>query len=124
MSDLGNKGIFAENLTRYVECSGKTQKEIAEDLGVPYSTFNEWTKGKKYPRMDKVELLANYFSIKKSDLIERKVTEETKKENDELAKIIVRLRTDAEFCDLVCTLAKLDKEQVASAKSFLNAFLK
>lgn len=124
MSDLGNKEIFAENLTKYVARSGKTQKEIAESLNVPYSTFNEWTKGRKYPRMDKVEILANYFSIKKSDLIERKVTEEIKKDNDELANIIVKLRIDSNFLSLVKTLAELDEEQIASAKQFLNAFLK
>ena len=47
---------------------------MAEDIGVATSTFNDWVKGKKYPRIDKIELLANYFKIKKSDLIEDKTT--------------------------------------------------
>jgi transcriptional regulator with XRE-family HTH domain len=51
---------------------GKEQKEIAEIVGVAPSTFNAWVKAKKYPRMDKVELLANYFGILKSDLIEER----------------------------------------------------
>ena len=74
MSNIGNKEIFAKNLTYYLSVCGKEQKEVAEDIGVPTSTFNEWTKGKKYPRIDKIELLANYFKIKKSDLIEDKKT--------------------------------------------------
>ena len=72
MSGIGNKKIFAKNLSYYVKRSGRDQKEIAEALGVAASTFNEWVKGKKYPRIDKIEMLANYFGILKSDLIEDK----------------------------------------------------
>ena len=71
MSDIGNKEIFAKNLTYYIEKHGKEQKEIAEVIGVAPSTFNNWVKGNKYPRIDKIERLANYFGIMKSDLIER-----------------------------------------------------
>lgn len=70
MSDIGNKEIFAKNLTYYIEKHGKEQKEIAEVIGVAPSTFNNWVKGNKYPRIDKIERLANYFGIMKSDLIE------------------------------------------------------
>lgn len=66
------KKIFARNLTRYIAQSGKTQKELADMLGVAQSTFNNWCTGVRYPRMDKVEQLADYFGIKKSDLIEEK----------------------------------------------------
>lgn len=70
MSNIGNKEIFAQNLNRYLNRSGVDQKIVAEAVGVAASTFNEWTKGKKYPRIDKIELLAQYFGILKSDLIE------------------------------------------------------
>lgn len=72
MSGLGNKEIFAKNLSFYISRSRRDQKEIAEAVGVAPSTFNEWVKGKKYPRIDKIEILANYFGILKSDLIEDK----------------------------------------------------
>ena len=72
MSNIGNKETFARNLAYYVRLSGRDQKEIAEFVGVAPSTFNEWIKGKKYPRIDKIEMLANYFRILKSDLIEDK----------------------------------------------------
>ena len=74
MSNIGNKETFAKNLTYYLSICGKEQKEVAGDIGVATSTFNEWVKGKKYPRIDKIEMLANYFRIKKSDLIEDKKT--------------------------------------------------
>lgn len=70
MSNLGNKEIFAKNLAYYLEKTGRDQKEVAEAVGVAPSTFNEWMRAKKYPRIDKIEMLANYFGILKSDLIE------------------------------------------------------
>ena len=70
MSALGNKEVFAKNLAMYLERSGRSQREMAEIVGVSSSTFNDWAKGRKYPRIDKIEFLANYFGIKKSDLIE------------------------------------------------------
>ena len=72
MSNIGNKEVFARNLSYYLRMKGRDQKEVAEVVGVAPSTFNEWVKGKKYPRIDKIELLANYFGILKSDLIEDK----------------------------------------------------
>ena len=71
MSNIGNKEIFAKNLAYYLERSGKDQKVVAEAVGVAPSTFNEWMRAKKYPRIDKIEMLAKYFGILKSDLIEK-----------------------------------------------------
>lgn len=70
MGSIGNKEIMARNLTKYVELSGKQDKDIAEEIGVSKATFSEWKNGKKYPRIDKIERLALYFHIEKSDLIE------------------------------------------------------
>lgn len=72
MSNIGNKETFAKNLSYYLQRCGRDQKEVAEVVGVAPSTFNEWVKAKKYPRIDKIEILANYFGILKSDLIEEK----------------------------------------------------
>ena len=69
-TDLGNKEIFSRNLRRYIDSSDVTQKEVAKAIGVSTGTFNDWVKGRAYPRMDKVQLLAEYFGIKKSDLVE------------------------------------------------------
>ena len=69
---MDNKDIFALNLKRYMEMKGKSRNDISEALGISYFTVSDWVNGKKYPRMDKVEMLANYFGIQKSDLIECK----------------------------------------------------
>lgn len=69
---MDNKNIFASNLRRYMDINDKSRKEVCEAIGVSYYTFSDWVNGKKYPRMDKVERLAAYFGILKSDLIEDK----------------------------------------------------
>ena len=72
MSDIGNKEVMAKNLAFYLERSGKTQSDVCDSLSIATSTFNNWIMGNKYPRIDKIEMLANYFGIQKSDLIEDK----------------------------------------------------
>jgi transcriptional regulator with XRE-family HTH domain len=69
---MDNKDIFSSNLKMYMELSGKSRNDISNALGISYFTITDWVKGKKYPRMDKVEMLANYFGIPKSYLIEEK----------------------------------------------------
>lgn len=72
MSDLGNKEIFAKNLQYYMKINNKTRTDVCRDLEIPYSTFTDWCNANIYPRIDKIQLLANYFSIQKADLVENK----------------------------------------------------
>ena len=70
MSNLGNKEIMAKNIQYYMDKYDKTRQEMCEALGVKYTTFTDWVKGNSYPRIDKIELMANYFGISKADLVE------------------------------------------------------
>lgn len=67
---MDNKYIFSRNLKRLMDKKQVSRKDIADYLGISYFTVSDWVNGKKYPRMDKVELLAKYFGVLKSDLIE------------------------------------------------------
>lgn len=58
-----------------MELSGKNQKELAKIAGVSAPTFNEWVNAKKFPRIGKIQALADYFGIKKSELIEDEPTD-------------------------------------------------
>ena len=122
MADIGNKEVMARNLLYYIEKSGKSQKEIAEIVDVAPSTFNAWVKAKKYPRIDKIEMLADYFRILKSDLIEDK--SEMQKNNDAIADIVIKMRTDPDFLSIVGDLYKLDAEQREALRPVLSALLK
>ena len=69
-----NKEIFANNLSFYMEKKGVDRNTLCADLDLKYTTVRDWLKGITYPRIGKIELLANYFNINKSDLIENKIS--------------------------------------------------
>lgn len=123
---MDNKNIFAANLKRLMQQSGKTRKDVCKDLGFSYYTFSDWVNGKKYPRMDKVELLAIYFGVLKSDLIEEKPVEhrEMQKKNNAVADIVLKLRTDNNYFSLCEDISRLNPEQLASVRQIVAMLLK
>lgn len=72
MSNLGNKPVMAANIKRNMQIKGINAKELSKALNVPYTTVLSWIKAEYYPRIDKIEMMADYFGILKSDLIEDK----------------------------------------------------
>ena len=119
-----SKEVFARNLKMYMERAGKSQKDMAEIVGVSTPTFSDYINAKKYPRIDKIDILADYFGILKSDLIEEKMTEEKEKDNETLAGIIVRMRTDKDFASLVESLYMYDSAKIKSIAEMLDALAK
>ena len=75
MLDDRYKKIFAENLKYYMKLHNKNQADLINDLGFNKSSVSTWCNGTRLPRMDKVDILAKYFDINRSDLIEDKDTE-------------------------------------------------
>ena len=102
-TDLGNLEIFARNLIRYLNNSGKTQKEVSEAVGVSTGTFNDWVKCRIYPRMDKVQALARIFGVQVSDLVD----------DVNIAKEIVS-DTDQKYLDLFHKVPEERREFVLS----------
>lgn len=76
MKGLGNKAIMSRNLRRLMREKGVTAKEMSRALDFPYTTLLSWLKGENYPRIDKIEAMAAYFGVLKSDLIEDKTAQE------------------------------------------------
>ncbi|MGU7932100.1 LexA family transcriptional regulator [Streptococcus suis] len=65
---------MSNNLKYYMDKKGVDRNQLCSDLDLKYMTVSDWINAKTYPRIDKIELLANYFGINKSDLIEEKST--------------------------------------------------
>ena len=70
MSDEERKRIFSRNLLNVLNETKKSQIDVANAIGVSQQTFNTWCRGVALPRMGKIQLLADYFRINMSDLIE------------------------------------------------------
>lgn len=120
-----SKKIMSDNIKYYMERKGVTNQQLCEDLGFKYTTFIDWIKGVTYPRIGKVELMANYFGVLKSDLIEERTPERIKmqKKNDALTDIVVRLRTDEEYATFCEKAGRLSPDQFASVMQVVDTFL-
>ena len=68
---MENKVIFARNLKNLMDANQISRRDLSEALNISYHTITDWVKGKKYPRMDKVEILANYFKPQFTDSVEK-----------------------------------------------------
>lgn len=73
---------MAQNIQYYMNKYEKSRQDMCEALGVKYTTFTDWVKGNAYPRIDKIELMANYFGISKADLVEERNPLTPKDERD------------------------------------------
>lgn len=81
--EISSREVFPRKLKYYCDLTGKTRKEICAALDFKYPTFCDWCQGKKYPRVDKIDMLAQYFStmlgieVRYSDLTEDKKEQPT-----------------------------------------------
>lgn len=91
LTDEEQKKIFSRNLNHYVSLSNKTQKEIADSIDVSPQTFNTWCQGIAIPRMGKVQRLADYFNVGKSDLIDDKLFSNTNKSKGVTINVLGRV---------------------------------
>lgn len=95
MGGLGNKDIMAKNIRYYMHLHGKDRNEICKDLNIKYTTFTDWINAKTYPRIDKIEIMANYFGISKSDLVEEKTKKDvelTARDKKDIANDLENIR--------------------------------
>lgn len=112
MSEKDIRIIFANNLNYFLNLNQENQIDVANKLGISPSTFSSWCTGQKMPRMDKVEMLASYFKIKKSDLLESDVSEsESVKAFFRLKKGLEPYNIDNSDADFILSVFKAHKEK-------------
>lgn len=122
ISNLGNKEIMAKNIVRYMELNGVDRNKLSADLGISYTTITDWVKGKTYPRIDKIEMMANYFGINKSDLVEeKKYTDENS--HPEVYNTIIKLmeNDNQAITDIITNLNKLNDEEIEIVRNMVTS---
>ena len=67
------KAVFSSNLKLFMAEKNCNTAELSRALSIPFTTVSDWVHGRKYPRMDKVQALADYFGVLKSDLTEERI---------------------------------------------------
>lgn len=114
MSGLGNKEIMAANLQYYMEKNNLSRQDLCQALGIKYTTLTDWLKANTYPRIDKIELMANYFGISKADLVEEHRLEKTDDFRD---------RMKEEYGVLFDLIDKASDHQRELVEDLLRAFI-
>lgn len=115
MSEEEYRHIFVKKLSYYMNKYGKNQMDLMNDLGLSSSTVSSWCTGKKLPRMGKIQMLADYFGIEKSDLIEEKShtpPEPTYYQNEDANEAAQFLFENPEYKVLFDASRKVKKEDI------------
>ena len=120
MSDLGNKQIMASNIQHYMDLYGKTRNDMCEAIGVKYTTFTDWVKGHSYPRIDKIEMMANYFGISKADLVERHTSGTNTVLSEDEFKMVLALRNAGKNKTIIMDIATSATQLNAKGLEYLT----
>lgn len=122
MSDELQKKIFSKNLNKYISLSGKKQNEIAADIKVIPQTLNSWCTGQAMPRIGKIQLLADYFGINKSDLLEEKedIDEEGYYLDDDARDMAQFMYENPDYKVLFDASRKVKKEDIEFVKEMID----
>ena len=121
MSEDSYQKIFSKNLNYYKALNNKSQTDLVNDLGFNKSAVSTWCNGTRLPRMDKVEMLAKYFNINRSDLIEEKEPEAGYYYNKETAKAAQEIFENKELRMLFDAARGADPEDLKALHSMALA---
>lgn len=112
---------FPKALQYYMSLNGKRQQDLIKDLGISSATLSQWVNGKMFPRMDKVELLANYFRITSTDLL----TDPFQKKQTTSDPLIVAklLESNPSLSELLRLLVRLEEVDLALLKEIAERIL-
>ena len=101
--------------------------DLVEATGVPKGAVSYYLAGRSKPKADRLYTIAQALDVSEAWLLGYDVpmgrTDDQKK-NDQLAQLIVRLRTDEGFFSTVSTLAELTAEQYQSIELLVSTLKK
>lgn len=126
MSDSELRQEFAARLKYYMNIKGCKQSDIARDLGINMSTISSWCNGVMIPRMEKIKMLADYFNINMSDLLEDDTVLNNKSYyiNDDAKDIAQFLYENPDYKVLFDASRKVKKEDIQFVKDMIDRLSK
>ena len=118
------KAEFKDRLKDAMESRGLRAVDMVEKTGIPKVTISYYLSGKTKPRSDKLYEIAQVLDVSEAWLLGYDVpmarTDDQKK-NDQLAKLIVKLRTNENFYNTVMALAELPESQYRGVEQLISA---
>lgn len=67
---MTDKEIFAKNLKQLIKKNKLNYKDFSDAINTKYTTVLDWVNGRNFPRIEKLEVIANYFKVPKSKLLD------------------------------------------------------
>lgn len=120
-NNLGNKTIFSENLRYYLSRTGELQKDVADVAKVSAGTISDWLKRRSYPRMDKIQLLAEHWGIQMSDLVEERSVDNQYYLQKEAKMIAEELAANPDVLIMFQKFQKLSAPNKAIIEAMINS---
>lgn len=118
------KTELRDRLRQALEMRGMRAADLVDATGIPKGTVSYYLSGKSEPKADRLYIIAQALNISEAWLLGYDVpmtrTDDQKK-NDQLAKLIVKLRTDEDFYKTVSTLAILPESKYQSIVQLITA---
>ena len=103
--------------------AGKKQADLVRETGIDKGSMSHYVNGRYEPKQDVVFDLAKALDVSEMWLwgydcpMERPIVQ---KNNDAMADIIVRMRTDEDFFEAVNIMYELDDKKLSSIKQMLT----
>ena len=124
MAKLNRIATTAQRLQEAMTMEHKRQADLVKATGLNKSTISRYCAGDCDPKADAVSKLAAALDVAEMWLWGYDVPMERsqgQKKNDQLVKLVVRMRSDSEFMDAVQMLDNLSPAQYTAVLSMLRA---
>lgn len=124
MSEYTKAAQVKDRLREAMRNANMTQADLVRATGLNRGTISRYLSGAVEPRHDATHKLAIALDVSEMWLFGYDVPAERtadQKKNDQLAKLIVRMRTDADFYNLVNSIDKLNESQYRGVAQLVAA---
>lgn len=126
MENYKQVASIPDRLREAMRDAGKKQVDLVRETGLDKSSISNYLSGKYEPKSKAVGLLGRALGVSEMwlwgyDVPKKRSPEQIK--NDHLAEMVVRLRTDSDFFEVVSMISQLPPEEYASIKSIVSAIV-
>lgn len=119
---IGNTQAFSDRLREALKLRGMRAAGLSEKTGIPKGAISYYITGKSKPKADRLYIIARALDISEAWLLGYDVPmgrTDNQKKNDQLAELVMRLKTDEGFYNSVAAFAALDEKQYRGIEQLL-----
>ena len=119
------KAELKDRLREAMEVRGMRAVDLVEKTGIPKGTISYYLSGKTEPKADRLYIISQALDINETWLLgydAPMARPDARKKNDQLAKLIVKLKQDDNFFKTVMALGQLTESQYRSIEQLIATF--